>query len=427
MRVLHALLAVVVVTAGLVGPAATATPSSPAPTAGGGDVTVAATTPPSPAQTDGSRRSPPPSEMTSVLAIQVNATNRSTIRETYVDFGPAVAFGTNESSYRLGTIRALNRVRNADDQGAALRRAVSRVGARSDALGRAQRAALDAYITGDADARTTLVRLARIDREARALDRRRERLAGLADELGVAMNDARVAALGRELATYTGPVRARIHAALTGDAPPTQVYVAAAPRSVTLAATVEGSYVRETYRGDVRRTGPGEVSEAEARNAVARSYPTVWAARENVSVDPGGNAVVEVRYAGGRLTAHVGAGNGRVFRDVHVQSLDRAATNETAVNVRDGLRLVVNRTYAGAPMRIRVTDTDGDPVRANVSVGPEGGESVTVGSTDGNGGVWALTPDGRFTVVAIHDGSSVVFLRMDPLATPRVNDRPSRS
>lgn len=427
MRVLHALLAVLVVTAGLAGPVATATPSAPASSSADaptGDVTTAGATPRPPAQASGSSRPAPPRDTVSVLAVQPNATNRSTVREAHVDVGPAVAFGTNESSYRLKTHRALNRVRNADDQAAALDSAVAKIGSRADGLGRAQRATLDAYIAGDADARTTIVRLARIDREARALDRRRTRLAGLADELGVELSDERVAALGRELATYRGPVRQRVHDAVIGEAPPTRIYVAAAPRSVSLSAIAGDTYLRETYRGDIRRIGPGATDEATARDAVAESYPVVWSSREDVSVEPGENGVVDVRYDGGMLTAHVGAGNGRVFRDVHRQELSRADTNRSVVNVRDGLRIEVNRTYAGAPIRIRVTDTDGDPVRANVSIGPEGGESTTVGTTDEDGYIRILTPDNRFTIVAIGEDRSIVFITMDPLATPRVNGRP---
>jgi hypothetical protein len=217
---------------------------------------------------------------------------------------------------------------------------------------------------------------------------------------------------------YAGPVRERVGAALAGDAPPTRVYVSTTPRGVSLAALTESGYVRETYRGELRRAGRTALNRSAASAVVADAYPSVWAARQAVSVDPARLSVVRVTYDGGELAAGVGAGNRRVFRDVHRQSLVVAGTDETAVNTRDGLQIAVNRSYAGGPMRVRLTDADGDPVNASLTVGPAGGDSVPVGRTGPDGERWTLTPADRFTVVAIRD-RSVVFVTMDPLATPR--------
>jgi hypothetical protein len=233
--------------------------------------------------------------------------------------------------------------------------------------------------------------------------------------------EERSAALARELDIYTGPVRARVAAALTGDAPATRTYVATTPRGVTLAVLTESGYVRETYRGELRRTGGDPLDDLGARRAVAAAYPSVWSARQAVDSDAAGVSTVRVTYDGGELAATVGAANRRVFRDVHRQSFGVAGTDTPAVNTRDGLRLTVNRSYAGGPMRVRLETEDGEAVNASLTVGPEGGNSVPVGSTGQDGERWVLAPSERFTVVAIDD-QSVVFITMDPLPPPRTRE-----
>jgi hypothetical protein len=418
MRALHSLLAAVLAVAVVLVPVGAATPAGPAPS---GD-TTAATAPVAqvgPAQPGDGR---PLNGTVEVLALADGVANRSTTTRTVLDVGPAVSVAANASSHALLTRRAVTRVREADDPGAALTREFDRLAARADALGRSQRAALGAFAAGEADARTTVRRLVRIDRTARALDDRRSSVVAAARARGASVPTERSAALGHELEIYTGPVRGRLTASLTGDAPPSRVYLSTTPRGVTLAALTESGYVRETYRGELRRTGGTALDRGAARDVVAAAYPTVWAARQAVDARAAQVSRVRVTYDGGELAATVGAGNSRVFRDVHRQSLGVAGTNTTAVNTRDGLRMVVNRSYAGGPMRVRVSTVEGDPVNASVTVGPEGGDSAPVGATGPDGERWTLTPADRFTVVAIR-GQSVVFITMGPLETPRAAER----
>jgi hypothetical protein len=354
------------------------------------------------------------------LVLADDVPNRSARRDVVIDVGPAVATATASSSRELLTRRAVTRVRTADDPRAALRAELDRIAARTDALGRSQRSTLRAFVEGEdePDARATLVALAEIDRTARALDDRRSRVVAAARQQGADIPAERSAALARELDIYAGPVRDRVAAALSGDAPPTRVFVSTTPRGVTLATLTESGYVRETYRGELRRTGAQALDRSAVRDAVSSAYPTVWDARRNVNVDPARLSTARVTYDGGELAATVGSGNRRVFRDVHRQSLGVAGTDQQAINTRDGLRLFVNRSYAGGPMRIRLETVDGEPVDANLTVGPEGGDSTPVGTTGPDGEQWVLTPDSRFTVVAIQ-GNSVVFITMDPLPAPQ--------
>jgi len=409
MRVPHALLAATLAVAVLLVPVGAAT-------------TTGAPAQPTPAPAPQVDEGAPPEQPVEVLALADEVANRSAVRETTLDVGPSVDTATDAASSELRTVRALARVRDADDPDAALADELDRIEARATDLRGRQRATLRAFAEGEADARSTLLSLVRIDQTARALDDRRERVVAAARGEGATVPSERSAALGRELAVHTGPLRDRVAAALSGEEPATRVYVSTTPRGVTLAALTDSGYVRETYRGELRRIGGEPLDRSAASDAVAAAYPSVWDARRAVDVDPARVSAVRVTYDGGELAATVGSGNGQVFRDVHRQSLGVAGTDQQAVNTRDGLRILVNRSYAGGPMRVQLRTVEGEPVAANLTIGPEGGESSPAGSTGPDGERWLLTPDERFTLVAIR-GNSVVFITMDPLPAPRT-ERP---
>lgn len=367
-------------------------------------------------------RPPAPDGAVRMLDVPPNASTRSALDGAYVDLGPALRFGTAGASHRLETIQAVERVRSVPDaeRGAQLRRELDRIRTRTDALRTEQRRAFEAYARNDTTSTALLIRLARVHRTARALEARLARLSRLANRSGVDLDRKRLERLRRELGLYTGPVRARAAAALAGESPPQRFYVAAGPRGVVLATLTENAYLREAYRDDLRRVNDRELSPRKTLEIVSQAYPRAWANRQRASVDGGRIGTGRIDYGNGTLSVAIGSGNGRVFADEHRQVLGPAATNVTAVNTRDGLRLTVNRTYAGGPMRVEIRDADGNRIDASVTVGPAGGESVTVGRTGSDGVLWTLTPGERYTVVAIRD-QSVVFLTADPLATPRTN------
>ncbi|MFB6282100.1 MAG: hypothetical protein ABEH40_08780 [Haloferacaceae archaeon] len=418
MRALHSLLAVLLVLAaagagvpaGGAGSPAPAAADAPSPTGDRPDVGAAG------AQVD---RPATPPEAVNALGLRSGVANRSGFAAAYVDVGPALGLEAATTSRRLETVRALERVRAAEsdaERAARIRAELRRIEERTDALGRTQGRLVAEYAEEGRTAGALLVGLVEVDREARALDERRQRLWAVANRTDAPVADGRFAAVGRELDAYTGPVRARAAAALTGAADPGRFYVAGAPRSLVLATVSGNTYLREAYRGDLRRIGTDAVN-ASAADAVAAGYPEVWRARERATVDGGRIARVRVGYPGGSLEALVGSGNERVFADEHRRVLRTAGTNTTAVNTRDGLRMTVNRSYPGGAMRLQLRDADGNRVNASVTIGPAGGQSVAVGHTGDDGELWLVTPGERFTVVAIRD-QSVVFLTMSPLSTP---------
>lgn len=435
MKALHALLVALIVlsavgaglpaagvAAGPVSAPAAGSSSTGAPAAGPPAATRVTTgTRPDVGETDAQvdRPSAPPGTI-NVLGGGPVTPNRSDLATAHVDLGPSLGGDVAETSHRLETIRAVERVETAEsgaERTERLRAEVESVEERADALGRTQRRAVDEYVEDRRTARELLVALAAVDREARALDDRRQRLWRVANRTGVSVDDERFAALDRELDAYDGPVRERAAAVLAGEAAMGRFYVAAAPRTVVLATLAEGEYLREAYRGDLRRLGDDAMSERGATDAVAGGYPDVWRVRERSAVEGGRVARARVDYRGGSLTALIGSGNERVFADEHRHALGTGGTTATAVNTRDGLRMAVNRSYAGGAMQVRLRDTNGERVNASVTIGPAGGQSVAVGHTGDDAELWLLTPGEQFTVVAIR-GQSVVFLTMSPLDTP---------
>jgi hypothetical protein len=357
------------------------------------------------------------------------APNRTTVRSTTVDVGPALAFATNATENRLETLATLERVRSASTPAERQRRvlgAINEIEQEAVTIRSRQRAVIEQFARGERSARRLLVALARLDAQARALDDRRQRLARFVrGSEDLSLDSGRLATLGADLETFTGPVRSRVVAALRGDVPSTRVYAAAAPESVVLATVADDVYLRETYRGDLRSPGGGSVVLDEALNVTADAYPAVWATKSDVDgVGSGGTFVLDVPHPRGDLTAFVDSSSRRVFKEFQRRPLDTYSGGETVSSTKDGLQLTVNRTFPGGPLRVELVDAEsGDPVDVTVTVGPPNGESVTIGRTGPDGVVWTLMPASRVAVTAVED-PRVVIVELSPTPVPAVRDGP---
>jgi hypothetical protein len=355
------------------------------------------------------------------------APNRSTIRAATIDVGPALGFATNATDQRLKALETVERVRSAPNEVERQRRllgAINEIEQEAVTLRSRQREAIDRFANGESDAADLLIALARLDARASALDDRRRRLAALArNSEELSLDSGRLATLGADLETFTGPVRTRTVQALRGDVAPTRVFVAAAGGSVVLTTVTEDAYLREAYRGDLRSPGGGSVVLDDALNVTADAYPVIWATRSDVDgVGSGGTFVLDVPHPRGDLTAFVDSSSRRVFKEFQRRPIDSAVGGETVSSTKDGLRLTVNRTFPGGPLRIELVDVEtGDPVDLTVTVGPPNGESVTIGRTGPDGVVWTLAPDSRVAVTAVED-PRVVIVELSPGPVPAVTD-----
>ena len=410
-------------TAGAATPVPVATPSTPPRTS---TPRATATTAP-----DAALAAAPGNESrpVHVLSIPPTQVTRTALDRRTVDLGPALGFAANGSSYRLATLATVERVESAENPDVRRQRVLEAVGELEtgvETLQTAQREAVAAYAAGDVTARGLLIRLARVDARARALDARRARLAAVATE-SEALTEAdedRISAVRVVLDTFHGPVRAHVVSVLRGEASPTRFYVAAGPDSVVLSMIRDDRYVREVFRGDLRSVDGGEVGIEGATVAFRDAYPVVYDTLLNNTTDVSGQAGtfrVQLRHSRGALVAYVDGDSGHVFREVQTRPLPTFGRNDSVTSTRDGFRLLVNRTYAGGPMRVSVVDADtGAPANFTITMGPPQGESTTVGATGSDGTLWTLAPTGQFTVVAI-DGTTVVPSgTMRPSPTPAI-------
>jgi hypothetical protein len=378
--------------------------------------------PPAVAQTTGQSD---PQQIT-VLDVPPGSVERWGIEQEYVDLGPTLGLSTDATTDRLRTLTMVERVESADtteERRDRLTTALSDLEARVDELDKQQTVAVTAYSRGELDSRELLVELVRISITAEELNDRRNRLESLAGETpGFDIDRGRLASISNRLSAFTGPVRAHAEAVLRGEVEPHRFYIAASSESVTITTVLGDTYIRESYRGDLRN-GEGDSIELEmALDIVAASYPVIWnSTREQTQVFGGGETYpVRIAHSRGDLTAFVDSNARVVYAEHQRRPLVSFAADERFQRTGDELRVVVNQTYPGGPVRIHVVDDDTDePVDATVSLAVGTGTQRRLGSAGDDGVLWTLSPYRQYTVTADEGGDSV-DVTVDPGAPPRV-------
>ena len=177
------------------------------------------------------------------------------------------------------------------------------------------------------------------------------------------------------------------------------------------------------YREPLRGGDSGEFTLSDAVNVTERAYPTIAAERlrDDTLGNPGSDSTrVTIEHRRGRLVAFVDSGSQQVFKESQFRPLDQVTPTSSVSATRDGLELTAHRTYPGGPTRLQLNSTqDGEPVDAQITVGPAGGRSSVIGRTGDDGSLWTVAPTGTYQVTAI-DGSSVVVLSVEPTPAPSV-------
>lgn len=367
-----------------------------------------------------------------VLSIQEGEIRRSTTGEHHVDLGPAVGFGTNESAAQIEMLTVVERVQrteSAERREARIRTALDTIERRTDELNQREQDAVRAYGAGELTPRAFLSELARIDAQADALDDRRARLVEIANEdEEIELDSGRVASLERRTHALTGPVREHAGDVLRGQAATNRFFIATGPDSLVLSTITNGSYVREAFRGD--RYSPGsstDIGPETALDIAAESYPTLWELRRDNTdvVGSDGNYLVRIPHERGVLRAFVDGDSRAVYKEFQIQPLESFEEGRTATATRDGLELSANYTYPGGPVRLRLVNAESDtPVDANVTMSENGKDSKLLGRSGGTGVLWALSPQGQYTITAIR-GNDVVMLTVPPMDPPRAGTNES--
>jgi hypothetical protein len=353
-----------------------------------------------------------------ILSLPRPAVDASNITLVRIDAG-----GATETRMEVGALRMknlyirerLNRTDTPSERAAVVREEVRALENRSDELREEQQEAIRAYNSNEIGTRTFLLRLARIDRVAELLGERTRLLisaaTGTFDGESSVFDD--LSQVRYDLRSFDGPVRERIAAAVEGETTETRVYVATTSKGVALTTIVNDTYVREVYRGFLWEQGGEGISGSDVSNVTARSYPEIWEARNRTSgVGSNSTFIFSVRHAGGALEAHIRGDNRRVFKEVQRIPLERFPLRPATKKQLGGLTLLVNRTYAGGPLRIKVIDTKTqNPLNVSVSLSRIGGlGSTPIGSTGEDGVIWTLAPGGQtsgYAITAVDEGPDI--------------------
>lgn len=276
-------------------------------------------------------------------------------------------------------------------------------------LGAAERDAHAAH-RADGDAAETLRALARVDATAGVHVARVRTAREVAGNHLDPSTSAALRHLEDRLLGHTSPIRAAANEGARDPATALVTAVGTAPESLSVAAVVGDVYHREAVRFDRLDAGGedrlGELAAAEA--VVASTYPdtdTTLGARRIGD----GRYLVERAGPEGIVLASVNGASEAVYRERQRVWLDAVSLESSAAATGQGLRVEVARTDGPGPMRIAVTDDDGDdPVAADVYL-RVAGRWTRLGATGPDGIRWAPEPDGPYDVRIVRDGDIVTL------------------
>lgn len=395
----------------------------PAPQAGSSQQATESVTPPLQVTTAEQSTTDTAGTPSGTLAIPRSTVERTEHRRHHVDIGPAVGFETAGTTDTIATAvidRRIGDATNDTQRRAKLRTAVADTEAAVQSLKDRNAAAIRGFADGRSEPKALLEELALIGQTA---DRLRERVSLLqqrTDTLDVDSTlSGRLSTLSYELRMLDGPVRAHAAAVFSAERPAGQIFVQAGEESIVLSAKTDDAYLREVYRPDTRGDGEAGISAEEASEIAADIYPKFWTQRGGGTwsvAGPGPISVVSIEGIDlGRLEAFIDGTTEQPFVEHKRLSLDQFVPTQRTTKVQDGLEVTVDRSYVGGPLRVTVINADtGEVVDATVRIGQNGQESQSVGTTDGPGSVWTLTPDGEFTITVISEDNSAAFVEIEP-------------
>lgn len=364
------------------------------------------------------------SNVTRVLAVPDEAVQRTALDHATLTLGPSTRFAGNITAVRLETAAVERYVTAPDAEDERSRRiieAFSTVEQEVITLRSRQQAAITAFNDGELSPEAFVVELATIAAKADALEARVGMLSSKADEID-GFSLSRADSVTYELRAFGGPVRERAVAAIRGEAPRTLFFVTTGPEGYELTTISDGVYLREAYRGAVRDAdASASIDASDAINVTQQSYPEIVADSDTSATVSGMTAIVVQNYGEASLTAFVDSESERVFKEYQRQPLASFASGPNASNVLNGLRITVNRTYPGGPMRVHVADAEtGEPVNLTITLSQGPSRGIDIGRTGDDGTLWTLSPRGRFTVTAVGEETAATFLETNSTDAPAI-------
>jgi hypothetical protein len=406
---LAAALVVLVATAG-------ATPASPAlspspSTAGSaaGPASPAAVTAPPVHAAVPAQVAPP--NTTAVLLL--GDAERGAVHSPGADLSAALDTDRAVTDERLARERLRERYGTAapDERAAVLNDALDRAVQRAASLNAAETRLQRGYANDTRSAAELARGLAHTDATARALDTTLTFVDARADDSPPLRS--RVSEIRRDLSSIRGPVRDRMSAAINGDENVSRVYLAGTESGVRLATIDDGVHYHESSRPAPRADGDVSTTIDEAERRVAELYPWAWNASQGTTVDVVGSDTYRatIEHPHGTLVSYVDASSLEVVREIQRRDVAELPTGPAVSTARGDLRVAVNRTYPGGPLRVAVSD-GAEETNTIVRV-----DDAVVGQTGPDGVLWTVSPDGgpdsRFIVTA-ERGDEQVSLIVQP-------------
>lgn len=307
--------------------------------------------------------------------------------------------------------RRLAAAKTRDARQRVLRNATDRAAAAVDDLLARERAARQRYVAGAITADEYVTTLGELDQRATHLLQfvgpRSDPTPGsiLANvPLGSEMYD-RALALQARIRPLAGDVSARAGSAIHGGLS-ARLYVGASQNGFALSTISGTTYHRTVYRpDDTDDVDARTINTSALSEMMADYYP--WAAggdgyhSSGTQVFDGYAYRHRISHNHGTIYAYVDPSTGLPYFESRETALSVVATDRGWSNTSANYTLSVARSYPGGPLRVE-TSYNGSAVTAPVFVNGE-----RVGSTNANGVLWTLAPDGDFTVSTRLDGETI--------------------
>jgi hypothetical protein len=372
--------------------------------------------PPSHPATDAAASPPATTDNTTARIVLPNyRVQQATFETVTVGMGATLQSGADDARSehrRVAVEREFEAAESVSEQRSAVDGALIRLEARSDALVERERATLRAYADGNITTETVVRRFARIDARAREIEATLSLLTSLTRRIPTRDFQSRITAVQGEVEPLRGPVRQRVGQSLAGERGTTRVHVVASGTGVVLSTLSDGQYVREATDW-WQRNATGErrlETTVDALNRAGDLYPWVVTQRGSNRVDWRGTGIwrFTATHSQGSLVSYIDASTRDAFRETQRLRVDDMPTTMVLAETGNGLRVELQRTYPGGPLRVLVEDAATDAV-VNAKVTVDGHELGRIGA---DGLVVTLEPRPPYTVNVTGDDGSL-FVRVE--------------
>lgn len=364
-----------------------------------------------------------PNETTTRLDVSGALTsNYSTVD---LDFGGTMAMSMDGigSRYQVSIVAVqLERATGRSAQDAAVNAYLDAAVEELDALQTAEERAVERYRNGDITAESLLLRLAIVDRRARAIQDSLTRIETSSGSLPRSTLN-RIEDVRLELGAFTTPIREHVALAasgdLKGDVNPLRVTVG--QNGVVVEMLNDRRYVRNAVRFDDRQVSAVDrLGGLDAfQDRLEEAYPWSYSRKTNLDVDvytARNLYVANYLHPQGSMETFVDGGTTDVFREEQSLILSRLPVETSTAETTNNTTVRVSRTPADGPVLVNVTESvtndSGNvtelPADAVVEV-----NGYEVGHTGDDGELWLLAPPTNYEIAVVH-GETTVNVSVSP-------------